>query len=153
MQTLPDADPPYGLTPSGCWSCDLWCMLGSQPPPFLNRMTNTSKNITLPQTSFAGDNYVKLWRHLHHAPQISFCQSRWALWPILPPSCPSPLARCSTLEYTLTFGLRVNTPSYQTSCCRPWCSEEGVALKRIEFIERLLNGSKNRGGCSTQRWI
>ena len=36
------------------WSCDLWCMLGSQPPPW----TNTCENITLPQTSFAGGNYV-----------------------------------------------------------------------------------------------
>ena len=46
MQTHVDADP---------LSCDQWCMLGSQPPP-MNRMTHRSKNITLPQTSFAGGN-------------------------------------------------------------------------------------------------
>ena len=45
MQTPLDADP--------LRSFDLWCMLGSHPP---NRMTNRCKNITLPQTSFAGGN-------------------------------------------------------------------------------------------------
>ena len=44
-------------SPPGGWSCDLWCMLGSHclPPPIpMDRMTGTCKNITLPQTSFAG---------------------------------------------------------------------------------------------------
>ena len=51
----PDADHtlPWMQTP---WSCDLWCMLGSQPPPPVNRMTDRCKNITLPQTSFASGN-------------------------------------------------------------------------------------------------
>ena len=48
--------PPRTQTP---WSCDLWCMLGSQPLPPLNgekRMTDACENITLPQTSFPGGN-------------------------------------------------------------------------------------------------
>ena len=50
MQT-PWCRPPQMHTPC---SCDMWCMLGSQPP--LDRMTDTCDNITLPQTSFAGGN-------------------------------------------------------------------------------------------------
>ena len=44
--------------PPGWWSCDLWCMLGSQPPSPtpVNRMTGMGKNIILAQTSFAGGN-------------------------------------------------------------------------------------------------
>ena len=48
------AQPPRPIeTP---WSCDLWCMLGSQPtpPPLANRMTDACENITLPNTSFLG---------------------------------------------------------------------------------------------------
>ena len=43
------------------WSCDLQGMLG-YPPPLLwtEFLTHTSKNITLPQTSFAGGNYENL---------------------------------------------------------------------------------------------
>ena len=51
----PIARPP----PPGCrppWSCDLWYILGSHPPP-MNRITDRCKNITLSQTSFAGSNY------------------------------------------------------------------------------------------------
>ena len=33
---------------------DLWCMLGSQSPFPVNRMTHRCQNITLPQTSFGG---------------------------------------------------------------------------------------------------
>ena len=40
----------------GVWPCDLWYMLGHThiSAPLVNRMTDTCKNITLPQTSFAG---------------------------------------------------------------------------------------------------
>ena len=37
------------LSGEGSWS-------GTPPPPLVNRMTNWCKNITLPQTSFAGNN-------------------------------------------------------------------------------------------------
>ena len=53
MQARPRCRPP---TPPGCsplWSCDLWCMLGSQPPS-PDRMTDACENITLPRTSFVG---------------------------------------------------------------------------------------------------
>ena len=91
-QTPLDADPPWMPTPPpryGCWiqtsplgdrpstlleanpprTCDLWCMVGSQPPttqtprppPWTEGMTHVCEgmthpyeNITLPQTSFAG---------------------------------------------------------------------------------------------------
>ena len=39
-----DADPPGWRPP---WSCDLWCMLVSHPPP--NKMTHRCKNITFSQ--------------------------------------------------------------------------------------------------------
>ena len=35
------------------------CLPGHAHPPSVNRMTNRCKNITLPQTSFAGDNKIK----------------------------------------------------------------------------------------------
>ena len=56
-QTPVDVDP-LEADPPG-WSCDLWYMLGSQPPP-VDRRTDTCKNTTLPQTSFAGgkNNHV-----------------------------------------------------------------------------------------------
>ena len=41
------------------WSSDLRCMLGSQPLPHMDRMTDTCKNIALPQTSFAGGKKLK----------------------------------------------------------------------------------------------
>ena len=34
------------------------------PPPPVNRMTNRCKNMTLPQTSFAGGNYLLFLSHL-----------------------------------------------------------------------------------------
>ena len=37
------------------WSCELWCMLGSQLSSHPScGQTNTCENITLPQTSFVG---------------------------------------------------------------------------------------------------
>ena len=58
-----------GSQAPGCWSGDLWCMLGSQPttppPTPVDRMTDTCKNITLPQTLFAGgDNEKMLCLHV-----------------------------------------------------------------------------------------
>ena len=32
-----------------------------RPPPPMNRMTHASKNITLPQTSFAGGKNISFW--------------------------------------------------------------------------------------------
>ena len=52
-----DADPPGHVT--GMYG-------GKPPPPAVNRMTHRCKNITLPQTSFAGGNYAnrfnKWWK-------------------------------------------------------------------------------------------
>ena len=48
-----EADPPGGRPPR-CWSCDLWCMLGSQPPP--REQTDRCQKHCLPTTSFAGSN-------------------------------------------------------------------------------------------------
>ena len=46
-----DLPPNWRQTP---WSCDLWCILGSQPPsPSPCGQQNTCENITLLQTSFA----------------------------------------------------------------------------------------------------
>ena len=42
---------------SGGVSAPGWGVSGQVPPP-VNRMTNRCKNITLPQTSFAGGNYM-----------------------------------------------------------------------------------------------
>ena len=55
MQTTPWKQTPAGCRPpSGCkppWSCDLWCMLGSQPPMWTEWQSGVK---TLPsQTSFA----------------------------------------------------------------------------------------------------
>ena len=44
MQTPPDGDPPGYVTCDACWEATL----------LVNRMTHRCKNITLPQTSFAG---------------------------------------------------------------------------------------------------
>ena len=57
-QTPLDADPP----PCWCWSCDLWCMLGSQPLPCWQ--TNTRENITLPENSFAGSKYTQQYTNV-----------------------------------------------------------------------------------------
>ena len=46
----PDADSPQDTDPLTSWLCDLWCMLGSQPPLW---MTHRCKNITFSQR-FAG---------------------------------------------------------------------------------------------------
>ena len=46
----------WEANPTGCWSCDLWCILGTKPP--VNKMTHTCKNIDLPQTSFAGGKII-----------------------------------------------------------------------------------------------
>ena len=55
IQTALEADPsmqtPLMQTPQ---SCDLWCLLGSQPPLWIEGMTHACENITLTQTSFAG---------------------------------------------------------------------------------------------------
>ena len=72
---------PKGCLPRGCLSrdehpldpkADIHCpiaMLGYTPPahcilgstnPFLKRMTDRCRNITLPQTSIAGGNYLRL---------------------------------------------------------------------------------------------
>ena len=61
----PTGRPPWMHTPQ---SCDVWCMLGSQPPPtceqiFLGRrgtLTHRHKNITLPQTFVCGGNNRKI---------------------------------------------------------------------------------------------
>ena len=42
-----DADPPGHVTCDACWEAN---------SPAVDRMTDTCKNITLPQTSFAGGN-------------------------------------------------------------------------------------------------
>ena len=51
-----------GVPPSGPgWGVWWWCIPacnGADPP--VNRMTDRCKNITLPQTSFAGGNYVQM---------------------------------------------------------------------------------------------
>ena len=50
-------------TPPGCrppWSCDLWCMLGNQPP-LVNRITDRCKNITLSQTSVTTELQSLVW--------------------------------------------------------------------------------------------
>ena len=44
------AQHPWMQTP---WSCDLWCMLGNQPPPLWTEWQTVVKTIPL-QTSFAG---------------------------------------------------------------------------------------------------
>ena len=54
----------WDTTCNACWDSTppLQGMLGYHPP--VNRMTNTCKNITLPQTSFAGGNSLEtlqLW--------------------------------------------------------------------------------------------
>ena len=47
MQTTLDADAdPLIIS----LSCDLWCMLGSQPPSNMDRMTDRCKDTTFPQT-------------------------------------------------------------------------------------------------------
>ena len=48
-QTLLDAYPPGHVTCDACWEANT-------PPPPVDRMTDACKNITLPQTSFAGGN-------------------------------------------------------------------------------------------------
>ena len=53
MQTLP-----------GSWSCDLWCMLGSHPPPPPWTEWHTGVNHYLPATSFAGGDY---WKALNYS--------------------------------------------------------------------------------------
>ena len=45
---------PGGVPAKGIVSCP-----GTAPPPPVNRMTERCKNITLPQTSFAGGKYMK----------------------------------------------------------------------------------------------
>ena len=40
-------------------------------PPSVNRMTNWCKNITLPQTSFAGGNNIRLTQHTSHRINIT----------------------------------------------------------------------------------
>ena len=49
-QTLLDAYPPGHVTCDACWEAN------TLPPPPVDRMTDACKNITLPQTSFAGGN-------------------------------------------------------------------------------------------------
>ena len=57
---------PRGFLPRGCLprvvslpgECIPACNGGDSPPP-VNRMTDRCKNITLPQTSFAGGNNVE----------------------------------------------------------------------------------------------
>ena len=57
---------PLMQTPS-LQSCHLSCILGSQPHSFpVNRMTDTCKNITLPQTSFAGGKNIDILKHVMH---------------------------------------------------------------------------------------
>ena len=49
------------------WSCDLWCMLGSHPPP-LNRMTHKCKNRT-----FTFESQVKAHMFSHWSKLSFFC--------------------------------------------------------------------------------
>ena len=65
MQILPecrpplDAGPPWMQTPPCRLLLVIWPVMhaGEPTPPPLNRMTHRCKNITLPQTSFAGGKY------------------------------------------------------------------------------------------------
>ena len=65
MQTHPVGRTPWRQT---LRSCDLWCMLGQRtpPPPAVNKITHGCKNITLPQTSFAG-GLISFEKVCHHA--------------------------------------------------------------------------------------
>ena len=62
MQTSPppDADHPLMQTPGHvtCFAC--W---EATPPAPVNRMTHRCKNITLPQTSFAGSKYILMYEN------------------------------------------------------------------------------------------
>ena len=52
--------PPHQLRPTNCAAAYIvWprCMLEYHPTPSVDRITDTCKNITLSQTSFAGGNY------------------------------------------------------------------------------------------------
>ena len=59
MQTLPDPDPPDPDFP-GHVTCDAFW----EANPTVNRMTHRCKNITFPQTSFAGGNESLDVRHI-----------------------------------------------------------------------------------------
>ena len=86
MYLVPGGVPSLGGVPGlgGCtWSWGVYLVLGGVPGPGggctwsgtppVNRMTNRCKNITLPQTSFAGGNNVcfSLVRQDVHTPQIN----------------------------------------------------------------------------------
>ena len=49
---------PGGVCPVGCVYLGGVCLGGVHPSPPVNRMTDSCKNITLPQTSFVGGNNV-----------------------------------------------------------------------------------------------
>ena len=61
---------PGGLCPGGL--CPV------RPPP-VNRITDASKNVTLPQTSFAGGNNV----HTDNQDKRHICRSNWKLFVFL----------------------------------------------------------------------
>ena len=64
MQTPLDADPPP---------------LDADPPdadPLVNRMAHRCKNITLPQTSFAGSKKYSCWKRLKLKPRVGYWNSR-----------------------------------------------------------------------------
>ena len=88
VRCLPPARWPYHIVSNGGWViCPApWMQTlphiqtppGCRPPP-VDRMTNTSKNITLPKTSFAGGNYKH--KHLSCFPKHYFVQPpSWSLW-------------------------------------------------------------------------
>ena len=62
-----DADPPFHVTCDACWEAN--------PTP-MNRMTHRCKNITLPQTSFAGGNQFNSSHKKSHKVKTHFRKSQ-----------------------------------------------------------------------------